>query len=65
MLQCEPLAAAAGAPCIEGSDATGVEGCAKQGSVGGWCGVGPACACSRRWRGRSDVQGLIRLLLIR
>ena len=34
ILQCDPLAAAAGAPCMEGSGATGVERRGKQESMG-------------------------------
>ena len=33
----QPPAAATGAPCMEESDAAGVEGCGNQGSVREWC----------------------------
>jgi hypothetical protein len=54
-----PPATVVGVPCMEVSGAANLEGRGKQGSVGGVARVGPACACSRRWRGCCSRHGCL------
>jgi hypothetical protein len=41
MMQCEPPAATARAPCMKRSDAVGVEGAGSRKASGEWCGQAP------------------------